>query len=154
MRGMRRARGACGGAALSLALSACGASQALVGRARPPISPADVRLYLEPPGRPYESIAILDVSSKHALAFTAEGKAQIVIRRLKESAARLGANGVLLEQIADDPDATALSGGVGTQYWGSRGTIDLGMSAALAGPKFGRGTAIYLPPEPGAPAGR
>ena len=99
-----------------------------------------------------QTIAILAASSKHAFALTAEGKAEVVIRRLKEQAAKLGANGVLLEQIADDPDAAALTGGVATQYWGSRGTIDLGVSAALATPKFGRGTAIFLAPMDGPPA--
>ena len=138
-----------GSAAASLALAACVTSQVLVGQARAPISPAEVQLYLEPPARRYESIAILDVSSKHAFAFTAEGKAQVVIRRLKEQAAKLGANGVLLEQIADDSDATALTAGVGTRYWGNRGTIDLGVSAALTAQKFGRGTAIYLAPAEG-----
>jgi len=138
---------------LIVALSACATRPQLVGRARPSISPTDVQLYLEPPARAYESIALLDASSQHALAFTPEAKAEVVIRRLKEQAAKLGANGVLLEQIADDPDATALTGGMGTEYLGRRGTIDLGVSAVLTGPKFGRGTAIYLAPTDGA-AGR
>jgi len=137
--------------AAALALAACAPSPTLVGRPRPPLAPEQVQLFLEPPARPYESIAILDASSSHAFAVTGEGKAQVVIRRLKAEAAALGANGVLLEQITDDPDATAITGVVGTRYSGSRGNIDLGVGAALTAKKYGRGTAIYLAP-PTAPA--
>jgi hypothetical protein len=135
-----------GGAATAAAVIAgCATSPpTLVGRPRPPIAVGEVRLYLEPPAGPYESIAILDASSGHAFAFGAEAKAQVVIRRLEDQAAALGANGVLLEDITADPGAATVAGGVGTRYWGARGNVDLGVSAAFTARRHGRGTAIHV----------
>ena len=137
---------------LAVAACAAGPSSMLVGQARAAISPDQVQLYLEPPAGKYEQIAVVDASSKHSLSFTARAKSDVVIRRLKEQAAKLGANGLLLEQIADDPGGTQLGTDVGTEIVGNHGTVDLGLSAALASQKYGRGTAIYLEtggtPEP------
>ena len=104
-----------------------------------------MQLYTEAPPRPYERIAEVSASSKHSWSFTFEGKAEVVVRRLKEEAGKLGANGVLLEGISDAPGA-AIGAGVGTGYEGPRGTIDVGVGAStLMLQRYGRGTAIYLP---------
>lgn len=39
---------------------------------------------------------MIDTSSKGGFGFTAQGKTDVVINRLKEEPAKLGANGVLL----------------------------------------------------------
>ena len=92
--------------------------------------PADeVQLYTETPHRPYERIAVVSASSKRSLSFSSQGKAEVVVKRLKEEAGKLGANGVLLEEISDESGA-AVGADVGTSYEGPRGTIDLGVSAS------------------------
>lgn len=121
-------------------------SHDLLGGVRPPLSADAVQLYLEPPSRRYEEIAVLHSSSRRSWSFTAQSKADVVIRRLKEEAASLGANGVLLQEIADRP-GTAVDTDVGANYMGPRGTADLGIGvSALTLQRYGSAIAIYLPP--------
>jgi hypothetical protein len=124
-------------------LAACATSHVQAGNARAPVMPDRVRLFLEPPAIKYQEIAVIDASSKHSFSFTAEGKADVVIRRLKEEAAKLGANGVVLQDIADGP-VSSVATGVGTESMGARGTISLGIiGTGLVSEKYGRGVAIY-----------
>ena len=92
-------------------LAACVSSHQLIGTARVPVSADRVQLYTEAPLRPYERIAEVKASSKRSWSFTFEGKAEVVVRRLKEEAGKLGANGVLLEDISDESGA-AIGAGV------------------------------------------
>ena len=124
--------------------TACVTSHVLVGPARAPILPSQVQLYLQPPAGKYEQIAVLDTSSKHSFSFTAQGKTDVVIRRLKQEAAKLGANGILLQEIADEP-VGSVGTGVGTDFTGAHGSISLGLSGSgFLLQKFGSGIAIYL----------
>jgi hypothetical protein len=133
--------------ALILMLAGCASSYELIGKARPPIAPGQVQLYLEPPKREYQQIAIIRTSSKRSLSFSSQGKAEVVVKRLKEQAAKLGANGVLLKQITDEADESAVAG-VGTSYDSPHGTIDVGVSAsALLMKRYGHAIAIYLPAD-------
>ncbi len=121
-------------------------SHELLGGARPAVAADAVQLYLEPPSRRYVEIAVLHSASRRSWAFTAQSKAEVVIRRLKEEAASLGANGVLLQDIADRP-GTAVGTDLGANYMGPRGTADLGIGvSAMTLERYGRGIAIYLPP--------
>jgi hypothetical protein len=141
--GARFARAAC--VAPCVWLAACVASHQLIGTARAPIPAAEVRLYTEAPPRPYERIAVVSASSKRSFSFTFEGKAEVVVRRLKEEAGKLGANGVLLEGISDEPGAT-IGTDLGRSYEGPRGTIDVGAGVStLTLQRYGRAIAIYLP---------
>jgi hypothetical protein len=79
-----------------VAIAGCATSHVMIGRARPPISPDQVQIYLHPPSTNYEEIALLDTSSKGSFSITAQGKTNAVIDRLKAEAAKLGANGILL----------------------------------------------------------
>jgi hypothetical protein len=133
--------------ALSLCLAACVSSHQLIGAARAPISADRVRLYTEAPLRPYERIAMLSASSKRSWSFSFEGKAEVVVRRLKEEAGKLGANGVLLEGISDESGA-AIGADLGTGYQAPRGTIDVGVgTSTLMLVRHGSGIAIYLPDQ-------
>ncbi len=143
LRGARFARAA--RVAPCIWLAACVSSHQLIGAARTPIPADEVRLYTEAPARPYERIAVVSASSKRSFSFTFEGKAEVVVRRLKEEAGKLGANGVLLEGISDEPGA-AIGTDVGRSYEGPRGTIDLGVGVStLTLQRYGRAIAIYLP---------
>lgn len=68
-------------------------SHVMVGEAREPISPEDVKLYLDPPAE-YEPIAIVQAHSKSGL--TQQQDTNRAITRMKKEAASLGANGVLV----------------------------------------------------------
>jgi hypothetical protein len=128
-------------------LAACATdSVVVVGATRAPITSADVKIYSKPPPV-FEEVAILNASSNSM--FTTGGQATVdkVIHGLKEQAAKLGANGVILEGFSDQA-----TGSVGT---GVGGTSVSGNSASSAGvggslgiyTKTGHGRAIYVPPE-------
>ena len=130
-----------------VALCACVSSHVMIGTARPPISPDMVKIYFQPPKARYQQIALLDTSSRNSFTFTAQGKTDAVILRLKREAAKLGANGVLLEGVGDQP-----AGEVGTGFGqaGASGNTAWGTGIGFSGTVFvkqGRGMAIYVEPE-------
>lgn len=89
-----------------LALGACATATVVpVGNARAPIDPSQVRIYAQAPAH-YEVLGILSGNSN--FEGTSQGGVSDVIKKLKEQAAKLGANGVLL-------------GKMGEQYLGSTG---------------------------------
>jgi hypothetical protein len=85
---------------LPLWLASCVAptSHVVVGSLRAPVDPSQVRVYVEAPVQ-YEVIAMVETSSEYAWAFSDQGKMDEVLLRLKEHAASLGANGLLLKDI-------------------------------------------------------
>jgi hypothetical protein len=124
-------------------LSGCVTSHVMVGAARPPISRDQVQIYLHPPANKYVEIALLDTSSKGAFAFSAQGKTDAVIERLKGEAAKLGANGILLESVGDQA-----GGSVGSGFASASGHTAVGFgSSATVFHKKGDGLAIYVEPE-------
>ena len=126
----------------ALVLSACVSSHVMVGKARPPISPQDVQVYFQPPPK-FEQIAILDTSSRASLSFSAQGKTDKVIERLKEQAAKLGANGVLIQSIGD-----RASGSVGIGFGAASAGSGVGVGTSSASyQKAGNGVAIYVAPN-------
>ncbi len=77
-----------------LILNACASGSAIVtGKARGPIDPKLVILYLEPPVK-YETIGLVNASSDSG--FTAQGDMDYAVEELKNQAAKIGANGILL----------------------------------------------------------
>jgi hypothetical protein len=130
-----------------VALSACVSSHVIVGKVRPPISPDQVQLYLHPPAGKYEEIALLDSNSRHSFSFTAQGKTNAVINRLKAEAAKLGANGIPLGGVSDQA-----TGSVGTSFGGATasGHATTGFGIGTSGTVFvksGSGLAIYVEPD-------
>ncbi len=97
---------------ITLFLVGCASGSAiLVGEARDPITPLEVTLYLEAPEN-YEKIALVDASSDAGM--TKQGSIDYAIEELKNQAAKLGANGVLLQ--ATGSNSSVVLGGVGTDY--------------------------------------
>lgn len=122
-----------------LALTGCASSSVLVGTQRPPIDPSQVRIYLDPPAR-YEKVALLDAGSRNSWAVTDQGKTNKVMERLKEEAADLGANGILIGGMGDQQIGSVGSG----QAWGYGNTAyGLGVSSGVF-QKKGAGLAIYV----------
>ena len=113
-------------------------SHIVVGQTREPISPDKVKLYTKPPEN-YEEIAIVDASSHTSWAVTDQGKIEKAIERLKEEAASLGANGVLIG-VSGTGDLSTGSVGVAT---GGYGNTAYGVSSN-AMHKTAKGMAIYV----------
>jgi hypothetical protein len=135
-------------AAITLAVIAgCATSHVMIGRARPPISPDQVQVYLHPPSGRYEEIALLDTSSRNSFSFTAQGKTNAVMERLKSEAASLGANGILLNGLGDQA-AGSVGTGFGSATASGHSAFGIGIgSSATTFQKKGDGLAIYVEPE-------
>jgi hypothetical protein len=125
---------------ISLIIVGCSASSHIVvGQTRPPISPSMVKLYSKAPAK-YEEIAIIDSSSKSSWAITDQGKVDVAIERLKEEAASLGANGILI-QLTGDISTGSVGVGSATAYGNS--AYGYGISSSVLH-KVAKGMAIYV----------
>ena len=76
-------------------------SHMIVGDTREPISPSEVKIYLDFPEE-YETIALIEASSEFAfkdpsINITWQSKSDKIIERLKMEASNLGANGVVIK---------------------------------------------------------
>ena len=76
-----------------LLLSCASGSYILTGQKRDPINPSLVKLYTSPPNK-YEVIGIINASSDSG--WTQQGDMDYAVTELKDQAALLGANGILL----------------------------------------------------------
>jgi len=75
-------------------------SHVIVGDTREPISPYEVKIYLDFPNE-YETIALIEASSEFAFKdpsvnITWQSKSDKIIERLKIEASILGANGIVI----------------------------------------------------------
>lgn len=94
----------------ALLLAGCAASShILTGQKRPPIDQSQVKLYSRPPAK-FEEVAIIEASSRNSWAVTDQGKVDVVIERLKEQAAQLGANGVLVQMTGSESVGGVVTG--------------------------------------------
>ena len=76
-------------------------SHMIVGDTREPISPPEVKIYLDFPEE-YETIALIEASSEFAfkdpsINITWQSKSDKIIERLKMEASNLGANGIVIK---------------------------------------------------------
>jgi hypothetical protein len=125
---------------LSLMLAGCAGSSShiVIGTKRPQIDPSQVKLYWKPPAK-FEEVAIIEASSRNSFAIGDQGKVNVVVERLKELAAQLGANGVLLQMTGSES-----AGGVVTGFSsGSNPTFGTGIYTQ-ATHKVGKGLAIHV----------
>jgi hypothetical protein len=131
---------------LAAAVVGCASSHVLVGTARPPISPDQVRLYTQLPAQ-YEEIAIVQASSQGSFVFGDQRKTNKVIQRLRGEAAKLGANGLVLQEIGIQYAGSVGTGfGSATESRNSAFGSSVGISTGLTA-RSGKGTAIYVPPQ-------
>jgi hypothetical protein len=135
--------------AAAVALAGCAPStHVLVGQARPPITPDQVKIYSHPPATAFEEIAILDASSKSAFGTGGQKSIDKVIERLKNEAAKLGANGVILEGFSD-AETGSIGTGVGSDSYGNHSAVGVGLGGSLGiYKKTGHGEAIYVSHPP------
>jgi hypothetical protein len=93
-------------------ITACASGSAIVtGNTRAPIASEQVKIYLEPPAD-FEVIGLVSASSD--AGWTEQGSVDYAIGELKNQAAKLGANGVLLVSSGDK--TTTVIGGYGTGF--------------------------------------
>jgi len=132
---------------LAAILSGCStSSHVLVGTPRPAISPDDVRVYTQPPPQ-YEPIGHVDATSQGSLALTGQQNMDKAIARLKQEAANLGANGILLESVHDQQSGSIGTGVGSSSYSGNSATgVGVGGSFGIYN-KAVSGLAIYVPPQ-------
>src|SRR5258708_33449669 len=102
-----------------IALAAACATDTVVitGKARPPISPAEVKIYSRPPAV-FGEIAILNASKNSAFTTGGQKTVDKAIAGLKEQAAQVGADGGILDGFSDRQTRSAGSGVVSSS--GSR----------------------------------
>jgi hypothetical protein len=128
-------------------LQACASSKpVMLGPARPPISPDQVKIYWSPPPT-FEPVADLNASSHTVFKPGGQQAMDKVIAELKVEAAKLGANGLMLEGFSD-AQTGSVGTGVGSQSYS--GNTAVGVSAGGAFGVFkktGRARAIFVPPE-------
>src|SRR3974390_758943 len=125
-------------------LSCSTSSHVMIGTAHPPISPESVRVYLQPPEK-YEEIATIDASSQGSMAFTSQKNMDKAIARLKEEAAKLGANGILLQGV-QDTQSGSIGTGVGSSSYGPGSSTGVGVGGSFGiYNKAAHGIAIFVP---------
>jgi hypothetical protein len=123
-------------------------TQILTGIARPPIPISDVTIYSTLPPV-FQEIAVLTASNKSAFGSGGQKSIDKVVERLKEQAAKLGANGLVLEDFYDRQTAS-IGTGVGSDSYTHNGSVSLGVGAGIGiFKKTGKARAIFVPP-PGA----
>ena len=95
-------------------LISCASGTAIVtGTTRTAIDSEKVKLYIQPPAE-YEVIAIIKASSD--AGWTAQGSQDYAVQELKNQAAKLGANGVLLGATGVKTSTVVGGHGTGTMY--------------------------------------
>jgi len=101
----------------------------ITGEARLAIDPSTVRIYIDPPTQ-FEAIGIIEASSD--VEFSRQAAQDRVINELRNRAARIGANGVLLV-------------GTGAQAGDAVGFVSGGVLFTTTGTRItGHGRAIYV----------
>lgn len=99
----------------------------------------------------FEEIAVLDASNSSMFTTGGQKSVDKVIGDLKIQAAKLGANGVILEGFSDSQTG-ALGTGVGSSSVSSNSAVGVGVGGSLGiYKKTGHGRAIFVPPDATAP---
>lgn len=130
-------------------LCACATSSQLVtGAARAPIAPATVRIYTQAPEH-FEEIAELRASRSSISSAGGERAIARMIESMRAQAAKLGANGLLLEDFSD-ANGVSLGTGVGSQTYTHNASISVGVGGSLGVvKKVAKARAIFVTPRAG-----
>lgn len=129
-----------------LLLAGCaGTSKVMLGHARAPIAPEQVRVYHQPPPR-YHEIALLETQSG-SFTYGEQNKMNAVLEHLRKAAADLGANGVLLQEQGNEPRGGGVGVGIGGGRFGGHTGISGGVGVDISpAQKHARAVAIYVEP--------
>lgn len=117
-------------------------SHLVIGSTRAPTNPADVRIYTELPAK-YEKIAMVSTDSRNDFA-SQQNLSDHAIERLKEEAAEVGANGILLNGFGNY--VVGSSGVVNVLQTSPHTAFGAGGMVTRTG-KEAEGLAIYVPQQ-------
>ncbi len=93
----------------------------------------------------FEDIAVLSASAKSMFNPNGQRSTDKVVERLKIEAARLGANGIILEGF-DQNQSGSFGTGVGSDSYSRHGSVGLGVGGSLGIFKTtGKARAVYVP---------
>ena len=114
--------------------------------AHPAVSVEQVHVYTQQPAR-FEEIAVLRASHHSVTSAGGERAIAKIIEKMREQAAQLGANGLLLENLSVG-SVLDVGAGVGTQIYTDNANIGLGVASSVGlATKMGEARAIFvLPP--------
>jgi hypothetical protein len=145
MKAARRARAGFAGSLAALLLLACaGPTQIITGTARPAISAAEVKVYSTPPPQ-FQEIAILNASSHSAFGTGGQKSVDKVVQQLKQQAAKLGANGIILQGFSD-AQTGSIGTGVGSDSYSRNSAVGVGVGGGLGiYKKTGQARAVFVP---------
>ena len=103
------------GVLLFFAIAGCAEGTAVVtGQQRPAVSPTQVKMYVEPPETPYEVIGLVNASSGNG--WTDQQSIDYAVDELRNQAAAVGANGVILGQPGSKVGGFVMSGNIAIPY--------------------------------------
>lgn len=127
---------------LAVALAGCASvSHTMISDPRAPIAVEQVRVYLQPPATRYVEIALLDASTGD-FTYGAQNRDDTLMLKLRTEAAKLGANGVLIQNRGQVPSG----GGVGIGVGGGGRHVGGGVSVGINAPKErASAVAIWVP---------
>jgi len=132
--------------ALVLALVGCASvSHTMISDPRPPVAVEQVRVYLQPPATRYVEVALLDATTGD-FTYGARHRDDALMLKLRTEAAKLGANGVLIQNRGQVPSGSGVGIGVG----GGGRHVGGGVSVGIAAPKErASAVAIWVSDAPG-----
>lgn len=126
-------------------LGACASTDRLMlGDARAPIDPSEVRIYRAPPPG---AIDIAEIDASSAIGFGTKGQDAAVMDRLRAEAAALGANGLLILGRGNSRSPAGVSVGGGS--YGRNSAVGVGIGIPTT-QKQATAVAMYVPPQAGA----
>ncbi|MGA2840199.1 MAG: hypothetical protein ABSG18_08480 [Steroidobacteraceae bacterium] len=133
------------GAAAALLVACAPSWHVLTGTPRPPTSPSQVKIYSDAPPT-FEEIAVLQASRKSIFKPDGERSTARVVERLKAEAAKVGANGIIIEGF-DQTQTGSIGSGAGSDSYSAHGSISVGLGASVGIFKTtAKGRAIFVPP--------
>ncbi|RUO80853.1 hypothetical protein CWI84_04515 [Idiomarina tyrosinivorans] len=134
------------GVVLAALLAGCASEPSVVmlGTKHPAINPDTVQFYRQKPAEA-EEIALIKASSDGSFRFGEQAEQRFVINQLRQQAAQLGANGIVLQGSEDQPD-NSVSIGTGIGQRSGNVSIFLGLERAIQlSDKIAHGLAIFVP---------
>lgn len=131
-----------------LATAGCAStSRVMLGATYPPLAPAQVRIYDQPPAR-YREVALLEVESG-PLTYGEQNKTNAVLQKLRVEAARLGANGLVFQGAANGYGRSGVGVGIGGGSFGRHSAVGGGIGVNISPTqKHARGLAIHVDETP------
>ena len=123
-------------------------SKVMLSPMRPALAAEQVRVYFSPPPGRYVEIAMLETSSG-AFTYGEQNKMNSVLTKLRVEAARLGANGVLVQDTVNGYGGSSVGVGVGGGRFGGRSHVGGGVGVSISPtPKYARAIAIHVANPP------